>query len=126
MKAAWSKHWKASTQPRKQRKYQHNAPLHILHRMLASPLSAELRKKYMKRNIAVKKGDQVKVMRGQFKGKTGKIETVLVRYQRIHIEGVTQLKRDGSKVPYPLHPSKVRIIELNLGDKRRVASLQRE
>ena len=126
MKAAWSKHWKSSSQPRKQRKYQHNAPMHTLHRMLSSPLSVELRKKYTKRNVAIKKGDQVKIMRGQFKGKTGKVENVLTRYQRIHVEGVTQLKRDGSKIPYPIHPSKVRITELNLGDKRRVESLQRK
>ncbi len=126
MKAEWSKHWKASKQPRKQRKYKYNLPAHLLPKLLSSTLSPELRKKYTKRNVPVHAGDTVKVMRGQFKGKTGKVERVLPYYQRLHIAGVVQLKKDGSKVPYPAHPSKVRITELNLDDKKRAETLQRK
>ena len=126
MKAEWSKHWKASKQPRKQRKYQANLPHHLVHKLLSSALTPELRKKYTKRNVPIHTGDTVKVMRGQFKGKTGKVERVLPRYQRIHVAGATQLKRDGSKIPYPIHPSKVRITELNLDDKKRAETLQRK
>ena len=36
-------------------------------------LSKELRKKHGKRNAPVRKGDVVKIMRGKFKGKKGKI-----------------------------------------------------
>ena len=49
MKKDFSKSWKSSRQPRKQRKYVFNAPLHIRHKLVSANLSKELRKKYGKR-----------------------------------------------------------------------------
>jgi large subunit ribosomal protein L24 len=60
MKKKWSKTWKSSKQPRKQRKYRHNAPLHIKHKFLSASLSKDLKKKYNIRNISLRKGDRVK------------------------------------------------------------------
>ena len=71
MKKKFSKKWKASGKARKQRKYVANAPLHIKKKFLSANLSKELRKKYG-RSLQIRKGDSVKVMRGKFKGKTGK------------------------------------------------------
>ena len=51
MKKDYSSKWKASKQPRKQRKLRANAPLHVKHKMMSSNLDKELRKKYEKRNI---------------------------------------------------------------------------
>ena len=65
----FSKFWKSSTQARKQRKYVHNAPLHIKHKMLASSLSKELRKEHGVRSVPVRKDDFVTIKSGQFKGK---------------------------------------------------------
>ena len=50
MKNKWYKNWKSSKQPRKQRKYRRNAPLHIRNKMMRAPLSKELRDKYKIRN----------------------------------------------------------------------------
>ena len=86
MKKLFSTHWKSSKQPRKQRKYQYNAPLHIKHKFLGSHLSKELIKKHGKRSIPVRKGDTVKVLVGQYKGKSGKIEKVFVKKTRVWIE----------------------------------------
>lgn len=122
----WNKSWKASKQARKQRKYAANAPLHIARKFISSLLSKDLRKKYTKKNIPVKKGDTVKVMRGQFKGKTGKIEEVYVERQRVRIEGIELTKRDGTKSAYRLHPSKLMLTELNLEDQKRKKSLERK
>lgn len=122
----WSKSWKSSKSPRKQRKYIFNAPLHIKHKFLAANLSDELRKKYVKRNIPVRKGDKVKVLRGQFRNLTGKIEKVLLKKTRVHIENAQLQKKDGSKAYYPIHPSNLMIIELNLEDKERKKSLERK
>ena len=72
----FSKYWKASRKPKKQRKYQYNAPLHIRNKLVSSRLSKELAKKYGARNITLKKGDKVKIMRGQFSGKTGKVRHI--------------------------------------------------
>ena len=65
MKTDWNKNWKSSKQPRKQRKYRHNAPLHIRNKMMAAPLSKELKTKYKKRNITVRVGDKVKILKGK-------------------------------------------------------------
>ncbi|VVB83194.1 50S ribosomal protein L24 [uncultured archaeon] len=120
MKNKFSKHWKASTQPRKQRKYAANAPMHLKRKMLSVNLSKELRKKFSKRNIVVRKGDSVKVMRGKFKNKTGKITEVFTKISKVIIEGITVKKQDGSKANIKMRPSNLQIIELNLDDKKRM------
>ena len=126
MKAMFSLSWKASKQPRKQRKYAYNAPLHIKRKMLAANLSELLKDKYKKRNIPVRKGDKVKVMRGQFRGKEGKINRVFLKKTKVYIEGIEIIKKDGTKTPYPIHPSNLMITELNLDDKYRKEALSRK
>lgn len=121
----FSSTWKSSVQPRKQRKYRYNAPLHTKHKLLGAHLSEELRKKYSKRSVAVKKDDKVKVMRGQFKGIIGKIDRVDLKRSRVYVRGVEVTKKDGTKAFYPIHPSNLMILELNLGDKRRTEILKR-
>ena len=76
MKTKFSNAWKASTQPRKQRKYRHNAPLHVRGHFLHTHLSTDLRDKHKTRSLRLRTGDEVKVLRGQFKGKTGKVTAV--------------------------------------------------
>ena len=120
MKNKFSKHWRASKQPRKQIKYAANAPLHLKRKMLSVNLSKELRKKFKKRNIVVRKGDTVKVMIGKFKKKTGKITAVNVKTSKVIIEGITVKKQDGSKANIKMRPSNLQIIELNLDDKKRM------
>lgn len=121
----FSKSWIKSKQPRKQRKYRYNAPLHIKHKFLAAHLSKDLIKKYKRRSLHVKKGDTVKVLRGQFKKHIGKIEKVITKLTKVHIAGAEIIKRDGSKSPYPIHPSNLLITELNMQDKERQKILAR-
>jgi len=124
MKNKFSKHWKSSKQPRKQRKYRRNAPMNILRKFLSVHLSKDLIKKYGKRNIPIRKGDKVKISRGQFKKKTGKAEKIFLKRGKVLIEGITLTKKDGSKVPYLLQPSNLIITELNLEDKMRKKILE--
>ncbi|MBI5391719.1 50S ribosomal protein L24 [Candidatus Woesearchaeota archaeon] len=126
MKADWSNHWKSSSQPRKQRKYRYNAPLHVLHKFLSAPLSKELRKKYSKRSIPLRKGDTVKICNGSFKDMKGKIEHVYIRKSRVSVENVTRTKKDGTKIPVLVPASIILIEELNLSDKQRLAALTRK
>ena len=83
---------------------------------MRSLLSGDLRKKYEKRNARVVKGDTVKVMRGQYKGTEGKVQSIFLKDEKITIDGVVVAKADGSEVPYPIHPSNVMITKLNLKD----------
>jgi len=119
MKNKFSKSWKASKQPRKQRKYLANAPLHIKKKLVSVNLVKDLREKYSKRNVPVKKGDTVKVLRGKFSKKQGKILEVNLKTSKIVVEGIQTKKQDNSKVNVRLQPSNLQIVELNLEDKKR-------
>ncbi len=126
MKNKFSNSWVSSRQRRKQRKYRYNAPLHIKHRFVSAHLSKDLAKKYHIRNIPVRKGDTVKIARGNFKEHLGKIERVFLKKTRVYVEGAQIIKKDGAKVFYPIHPSNLIITSLNLEDKRRQVILQRK
>ncbi len=126
MKKQFSKHWKASKQPRKQRKYRAKAPLHIRKNFLSANLRKELRKKYQRRSFPLRKGDVVRIMKGNFRKKTGKIEEVNLKRTKVSIEGIQRTKKDGTKVNVFFHPSNLQIKELNLDDKERMKSIERK
>lgn len=113
MKTKFSTKWRASKQPRKQRKYLANAPLHLKKKFIRIHLEKKLRAKHKKRNIQARKGDIIKIMKGKFKGKTGKIVEVMLKKSRIIIEGIQVKKQDGSKVNVKMQPSNLQIIEIS-------------
>ena len=123
---SFSTSWKRSTQPRRQRKYRYNAPLHVKQKLVHVHLSADLRKKYDTRNVQVRKGDKIKILRGKFSKKEGKVERVNLKRERVFVTGIEFIKKDGSKVYAPLSPSNLMIIELNLDDKKRKKKLEQK
>ncbi len=125
MQQEFSQSWKGSSHVRKQRKYRYNAPLHIKRKFLASHLSKELRKKYGKRAVIVRKGDKVKVERGRFRKKVAKVIKVDIKRELVYLEGVDLTKKDGTKIELGLHPSNLTITELIMEDKERAASVAR-
>ena len=126
MKKEFSTKWKASKQPRKQRKYVAKAPLHLKGKLLSTHLSKELRTKHKKRNVTLKKGDTVKIMRGKFKGKSGKVTEIKTKLLKVYVDGIMNKKADGSKVKIALRASNLMITDLNLDDKKRAAKLGAE
>jgi large subunit ribosomal protein L24 len=120
MKKTFSTAWKASSQPRKQRKYLHNAPAHIRGKLLTAALSADLTKKHSKKSARVRVGDKVKALRGKFRGTEGKVENVSLKTGKVKITGFEVSKRDGSKAKVAVHASNLMIMELNLDDKERM------
>ncbi len=118
--------WEGSKNPRKQRKYRYQAPLHIRHRFLAAHLSKELRKKYAKRSLSAHTGDKVRVMAGQFRKREGKVSRIDARRERVFIEGIERTKKDGTKLPVPFHPSNLLLLELVLEDKKRRGAIERK
>ena len=125
MKKSWSPKWVGSSQPRKQRKYRHNAPLHIRRKFVSAHLSKELRKQFGKRSAPLRKGDEVTVVRGGFKGFSGNVERVDLKNSRIYIDGVKRKKVDGSEVSVHVHPSNVIVKKLSLEDKMRQKMFER-
>ncbi len=114
-----------SKQPGKQRKARFKAPLHLRHKFMSAPLSKELRAKYNRRSFPVRRGDTVRVMRGDDRGVEGKVRSVDLKKEQITVEGVVIARADLSEVPRPIHPSNVVITKLELKDERRVAALER-
>ena len=125
MKKKFSKSWISSTQPRKQRKYRAQAPLHIKNKFMSSHLSKELKVKYNTRSVRLRVDDKVKILRGQFKGQLVKVERVNIKKNKIYLTGIELVKKDGTKVLYPINPSNVVIMELYLDDKKRIKSLEK-
>jgi large subunit ribosomal protein L24 len=112
--------------PRKQRKLLYNAPAHLRHKLMAAPLAPQLTASKNVKALPVRKGDTVRIMRGDNKGFEGKISRVDLKNYRIYIEGLTREKVDGTAIFLPVHPSKVMIKNLNLSDKWRKAIVERK
>ena len=126
MKKQFSAAWKGSRQPRKQRKYAFQAPRHIKQKMLSCHLSKELRERYKRRAFQLRKNDIVKVMNGEFKGKSGKASIIDLMKMRVAIEGLQISKKDGSKTNASFNASNLMITEINLDDKKRMESLKKD
>ncbi len=117
---------KSVKNPRKQRKRLYNAPAHLRHKFMAAPLSQELISSKGAKSLPVRKGDTVRVMRGDHVGFEGKVSRVDLKRYRIYLEGLTREKVDGTNIFVSLHPSKVMIKTLKLDDKWRKAIVDRK
>lgn len=115
---------KISAKPRKQRKRLFNSPLHRRNEIMSATLSSDLREKYGTRNLPVRKGDTVEIMRGDFAKHKGKVIDVDLRNYRVFIEKATTKRTDGSERYYPFHPSNLRIIKLDTTDEKRFKHLK--
>jgi large subunit ribosomal protein L24 len=86
---------------------------------MGANLDKVLRKKHGVRTIEVRKGDEVKVMRGKFRGKLGKVGDVEVKNTRLQIDGLQREKKGGEKLVTWFNPSNLKIISLEGEDSRR-------
>lgn len=115
-----------SKKPGKQRKWRAKAPLHAKRKMTSSHMSQELIGKYKRRELPVRKGDVVSVLRGEFKGSSGEVIRVDYASGCVFIEGLTVKKADGTDVERPIHASNLSITELYLEDRERRDILERK
>jgi large subunit ribosomal protein L24 len=110
--------------PRKQRKRLYNAPAHLRHKLIAAPLAPELISSKGAKALPVRKGDTVRIVRGDHIGFEGKVSRVDLKRYRIFLEGLTREKVDGTSIFVSVHPSKVMIKNLKLDDKWRKGILE--
>lgn len=125
MKSKFSPEWKASSQPRKQRKYIANAPLHVRQKLIGVHLSKELRNQFGKRSLPLRKGDEVKILRGSKYGLKAKVAEVNLDDLTVYLEGQLREKTAGKKVPVPFQASNLMITDAKLTDKKRAALVER-
>ncbi|EWG07320.1 MAG: 50S ribosomal protein L24P [Candidatus Aramenus sulfurataquae] len=115
-----------SSKPTKQRKFIYNTPNHLRKLKLVAPLSKDLVKEVGVKRLPVRKGDTVKVTRGDHVGFEGKVAGVDTKSGRIAIEGLTRKKADGSPIYVWIHASKVQITKLDLSDPKRKEMIERK
>ena len=113
-----------TTQPRKQHFALYNLDVHQRKKALTAHLSPELRKKYGTRTLPVRKGDTVKIMRGDQKGKEGKISAIEALL--VNIDGITRSKTDGTKVFIPIRAPNLMLTDVDLTDPKRKAIIDRK
>ena len=77
------------------------------------------------RAVPIRKDDEVTVVRGNYKGREGKVVQVYRKKWVIHIERITREKASGATVQVGIHPSKCVVTKLKL-DKDRKQILERK
>ncbi|MFW9799019.1 MAG: 50S ribosomal protein L24, partial [Candidatus Thorarchaeota archaeon] len=78
-----------------------------------------LQEEYGMRSMRIKKGDLVRIMRGQFRDTEGKVIAVDYRNIRVHLENATVTRADGKEAQIPMHPSNLMLVKLELDDDRK-------
>ncbi|RYH04918.1 50S ribosomal protein L24 [archaeon] len=73
----------------------------------------------------MRKDDEVRVLRGSFKGKEGKVVTVYRKKYVIHVERCTRDKANGQTIHVGIDASNVEITKIKM-DKCRKAILDRK
>ncbi len=106
---------------RKQRKARSEAPMHERQHFVHAHISKELkgRLNIKKRSIRVASGDSVKVIKGKYKGKTGKVVKVDLGRAFIYLDSIKVKNARGKEHNVPIRPNNVYITDLNMADKRR-------
>ena len=113
--------------PTKVRNHQiYRATNQIINKQICAPLSKDLRKKYSRRNARLVTDDTVKVIRGEYKGLTGKVAKISIDTSRIAMEGNKKEKSKGEKIDVYIHSSNVIITSLNTSDKWRLKILEKK
>lgn len=100
-------------------------PLHQRKKLVSCHLDKKLRDEFGIRALPVRRDDIVKVMRGSFKGKRGKVTKVDLKKGVVFIENVNRKKVDGTEVPVPFKPSNLMIVSLDRTDERRFKHLKK-
>jgi large subunit ribosomal protein L26e len=109
---------------RTQRKLQLGAPSSVKRKLMSSHLNKSLRDQYKIRSLPIKRGDEVKILKGKGKGKTGKVVQVYRKRNVIYVDKVQRDKQNGQTVFLPIKPSYC-LIEKLLINKDRTKTIEK-
>ena len=103
---------------RKSRKAHFAADSESKRRFMSAMVSKELRSSLGIRSLPIRKDDEVQIVRGDFKGREGRVTTVYRLKNVIHVERVQREKQNGAPVPVGIHPSNCIITKPKLDNDR--------
>jgi len=109
-----------TSQSRRSRKAHFQAPSHLRRKIMSAALSKELRAKYNVRSMPISADDEVKIVRGKFKGEqTGKVISVYRKKYVVHVERIQREKASGQSVHIGLNTSNLVITKFGKLNKDR-------
>ncbi|MGD0250912.1 MAG: 50S ribosomal protein L24, partial [Thermoplasmata archaeon] len=94
------------------------------HHRMAVPLSRELRARFGRRAVPVRKGDTVRVLAGSFVGREERVARINRRDYAVTLDNVTLKMADEKLKPLEIRPGHLVITRLNLSDPWRRRSLK--
>jgi large subunit ribosomal protein L26e len=103
----------------KARKAHFNSNQEDRRKIMSAGLSKELRKKYNVRSLPIRKDDEVRIVRGSFKARDGKVVAVSRNSFVIHVERIQREKQNGQTKPIGIPPSNCIITTIHLDRDRR-------
>src|SRR5580692_5752534 len=111
-----------SIQPRRQRKALYDAHSAERRRRMSVALSRELRQRYGRRQVPVRKGDTVRILSGSFRGREERVAKVVRRDYTVTLDNVTGKTGDQKLKPLPIRLAHLLLVRLNLSDpwRRRI------
>ena len=118
------KRTEVSSKRRVQRKYKLGAPSSIKRKLMSCHLIKSLRDQYKVRALPIKRGDEVKIMKGKAKGKSGKVVQVYRKRNVIYVDKVNREKQNGQTVFLPIKPCYC-VIEKLLINKDRTKTIEK-
>lgn len=110
--------------PRRQRRALYTADTFERRRRMSVPLSRELRARFHRRAVPVRKGDTVRVLSGSFVGREERVARVDRRVYALTLDNVTLKTADEKMKPLPIRTAHLVITRLNLSDPWRRRSLK--
>lgn len=110
--------------PRRQRKALYTADSFERRRRMTVLLSRELRARFHRRSVPVRKGDTVRVLGGSFKGREERVARIDRRDYSVTLDNVTLKTGEEKLKPLPMRPGHLVITRLNLADPWRRRALR--
>ena len=77
-----------------------------------------------RRSIEARKGDTVKVMAGDSKGKSGKITDVNLKTGKIMVDGIVRKNSKNKELQIAIYASNTYLTDIDLSDKLRKAEIE--
>ncbi|HXQ48420.1 MAG TPA: 50S ribosomal protein L24 [Thermoplasmata archaeon] len=112
--------------PRRQRKSVYDATTFQRRILMTVPLSRELRRRFHRRSVPVRKGDTVRVMSGSFVGREERVAKIDRRGYSVTLDNVTLKTGEAKLKPLAIKTSHLVVTKLNLADawRRRTLAVQ--
>ena len=110
--------------PGVQRKRSLYAPLHKKKKLMNVALSKDLRIQMKRRSLGIRKGDEVRMIKGKFKNSQGVVTSVDLKKMKVYVDTAVVKKKSGEQVQVPIATAKLRITKLITTDKSRQKLIQ--